>query len=459
MGHIAFAAPGIGSYHLHERLRRELLQNGHRTHVLCLDPAAHTFWRCQGGDVTVVGETTADAMRAPLAELADRECARRGLRPNDPRHRGTHTRCRQRLARLLPNLVRWFETSRPDLVLLHQERTAEHALVHFVARESGIRVLWTGAGLLPHTLQTDERGLDGDAASCRRPPADYRVVRSEPSLLEACLTNMLARTAPSALTRRNIVVPPLGQRCADAARALLARDLGACHTALSGWRLAMHSPRPDPVPADLPAPPFVALLLQEPDDDRVRLDHDDPPTQRELLLAAAAATHRLDPTLALVVVLPRRGIDHRLLADLPPGPRLLFARPHAAPEVAATALATITANHPYASAALLAGTPVVHTGRALYGLHGTTTATTTAGMTEALQASLAKDHATLRRRHLSWLFGHGHVWCSPTDPDHNGLAGLVQAIESRLQERPPRGLRMQYRAGPAWPLTAEGRGH
>ena len=69
-----------------------------------------------------------------------------------------------------------------------------------------------------------------------------------------------------------------------------------------------------------------------------------------------------------------------------------------------------------------------------------------------------EDGATLRQRFLSWLFGYGHIWCSSTWPDHNGLAGLVQAVGTRLSSRHAMGLRMRYRPGPAWPLAADGRG-
>ncbi len=456
MGSIAFAAPGIDRYHLHERLARELQAHGHVVTALCVDPVAHTFWRHQPMDCAFVAEGRDDAMQAPLDEFAQRECQRLGPPPSPRAARRRHRRCRQRLARLLPNLLRWFEAERPGLLLLHQQRTAAHALLQFVARETGTRVLWTGVGLLPHTLQVDETGLDGDAAAIRRHAGDYRVVRNEPALLAACLAHALARATPSALTRREVQRPPLHARFADLVPAFRRHGARGAAWALRGWRQALPD-GPDPLePAfTLPAQPFTTVLLQDPDDDRVRLDAHAPPSQRELILAAATATAGLDRRLALVVVLPPRGLDHCARRDLTTPVALHFAPAHAAAAAAAAGVAVCTINHPLASVALLAGTPVVHTGRALYGLPGAATPTTTADLAAALARALARDHATLRQRFLSWLFGHGHVWCSATSPDHNGLAGLVQTIAARLDSRRAVGLRLRYRPGPAWPLALD----
>ena len=108
--------------------------------------------------------------------------------------------------------------------------------------------------------------------------------------------------------------------------------------------------------------------------------------------------------------------------------------------------------------ALLAGTPVVHFGRALYGLPGVTTRCRREELPQALHRAMHRDHPTLRARFLTWLFGHGHLWCSPTHPDHNGVLGFVQAIETRLRHRADEAP-LRYRAGPGWPLAAPGRSH
>ncbi len=458
MAVIAFGAPGIARFHLHERLRRELLQNGHRAVVLSLDDIEHTFHSAQGGEVALLAPTAPDAMRAPLADLAARECQRRGMAPNTAAFARTTGVLRDRLARLLPAAVRWFEAERPDLLFLHQRRSADQALLQFVALELGVRVLWTGDGLLPHTMQVDDRGLDGDASARRRPLADFRVVTGEPSLIDACLTHLLARTTPAALTRREVVAPPPLARGAEALAALATWQPARAWRAWNEWRAALpFAARSHPLPIALPEPPYVTLLLQPADDERVRLDADAPIAPRAAIESAAAAAARLGDGTSLVVVAPDAGIDERDLRGLRAPVPLYFAGAGDAPEAAATAIATVTINHPGAAAALLAGTPVLHFGRALYAVEGATIATTTAGLADALPASLGRSSTTLRRRFLTWLFGHGHVWCSATDPDHNGLAGLVQTIEARLGERSPGGLRLQYRAGPAWPLAAERR--
>ena len=457
MGHVVFALPGIDRFHLHERLRRELLQRGHTVTVLCLDPVSHTFWRLQGGDTAFIrpGGTAADA---PLEEFATRECQRRGLPPQSGTEQRRRRRVRDRLARLTTGLARWFEDHECDLVLFHQGRSAEHHLVQFTAQRAGSRVLWTGEGLLPHTLQVDERGIDGDAKALLRSAGDYRVVRGEPALLEACLANLLARTAPSALSGREPVVPSLWSRLACASGAWSRRGLEGVWAALCDWRRALPQPPDEALPRfELPGRAFVTVLLQDAEDDRVRLDAVSPPAAEELVSAATLATASLDPRLCVLVVEPPRGL-RRTFRGLPmPGVHFLPA--HAAPEATITAVATITINHPLASAGLLAGTPVLHVGSALYGLHGVTTKVTTAGLSDALRRGVERDHPTLRQRFLSWLFGYGHVWCSATQPDHNGLMGLVQAIEARLGAHAGDHADLPYRRGPSWPLAAEGRGH
>ncbi|HEX5054143.1 MAG TPA: hypothetical protein VFZ65_20360, partial [Planctomycetota bacterium] len=294
MGSIVFAAPGVDQFHLHERLRRELQQHGHSVDVLSLDPAAHTFWRHQGGATTLLEPRSPDAMRAPLGDLADRECTRRGLGGESSARRRHRSAIEQRLARLLPTLATWIEAHRPGLVLLHEQRSAEHALVHWAARELGCRVLWTGDGLLPHTLQADERGLDGDAAASQRRPGDYRVVDGDPALLQACLSNVLARTIPAALTRREVVVPTLWARLGCVWAATAARGAGGARSALFGWRRALplrsSAPR---APLQLPHAPFVTVLLQDDGQARVTLDAVAPPTAGELIRASIAAAARL----------------------------------------------------------------------------------------------------------------------------------------------------------------------
>lgn len=449
MAQIVFAAPGIARYHLHERLHRELLRSGHRVRVLEPEPTAALFWRAQGlAPETLSRGAAGDAGLAPLDEFA----ARAG-RPGTRAFRRAHAA----LAAWTPAVMQWFAAERPDAVLLHQHRGPWQALLQFAANAAGAAVLWTGDGLLPHTLQFDHRGLDGDAAACGRTALDYRNVIAETSLLQACLANLLGGAAPCALARRPVIAPARGERLHLAARCLAAGDLAGTRGALTGWRRALE---PRCLPAeecDLPEAPFVAVLLQDAADPRVRLDAHDPPDAAALVAAARDAAAGLDGNLHLAIVAPARGLSTALHRALATRPRTRLLPPTAAGPAAVLATAVVTINHPLAAAGLLAGTPVLHAGRALYGLPGVTTQTPVAGFRGALPAAIAADHSTLRARFLTTLLSQGHLWCSAERPDHNGLLGLVQAVEARLGRgaRPPR---RPYRAGPAWPLAADGRG-
>lgn len=430
MGHVVLGAPPIARCHLHDRLLRVLRQRGHRVEVLAFAPAEATFWRCQGQALAALAAPPAAATAWPVADFAPAASAR----------------VRQRLAARADAAAAWFEAERPALLVLDQRRGADAAMLQFVARAHGCRVLWLGDGLLPHTLQLDERGLDGDAAIAGRAPAGFRVVRRDADLLAACLAHALAQSAPFALPRAPVQPPPLAQRLADALATAWDEGLSAAAASLSSWRSAL-APRPAAAATwQLPAAPFLTVLLQDRDDPRLQLDATAPPTQTELVRAAAAAAanphFRCEGRLAVVAASARH--PRRLAGQL-------VLPPEAAAQAATTALATVTVNHPAAAIALLAGTPVVHHGRALYGIPGVATAVRGDDLQAALRTAIRRDRRALRARALSWLFGYGHVWCSPTHPDHNGIAGLVQAIEERLGAGP--GSALHHRRGPAWPLA------
>ncbi|MBX3462121.1 MAG: hypothetical protein KF830_03045 [Planctomycetes bacterium] len=455
MATIAFGAPGIDRFHLHQRLAVELQQRRHRVAVIETDPVARTFWRHQGFDTSFVDATRNALRSSPADELAARETLRLGLRANTRRTRQWQARCRRRLARLLPGLQSWFELVRPGLLLLHPPRSAEHALLQFAARAAGAAVLWTGDGLLPHTLQIDPEGLDGDAAAARRHAFDHRGGEADPALLEACLAASLAGAMPCALRRQSVQPPPPAARLRDLLPALRRDGLGGLPRALHGWRRALATaPHAAAAIPDLPARPFATVLLQDATDERLRLDAHAPPSPAELVAAAAAATAAIDPGLELVVVAPRRGPAARTLAAAARS-RQVHLRPEAAAAAAAaTGLVTFTVNHPLACVALLAGSPVLHTGRARYGLPGVGTRASPAAFAAALPAALADDQPTLRQRFLTRLLGGEHVFCSGTEPDHNGILGLAEAIEAALGV-PPAGDRPRHRPGPAWPLAVD----
>jgi hypothetical protein len=432
MAHVVFGAPGREHFALHERLRRELTNRGHRVSVLHTDAAAFLPWRR-------VAATSLLAPGTGSPSASDRELLRAVAEAGGDRSPagGKH------LARWLEASRRWFASAMADVLLLHQQRGPLARLLQFVALEAGCRVVWSGDGLLPHTLQVDDRGLDGDAGALGHAPWHYRVVVAERAFLDACLAHAFAAPPPFApgLTAPQLwddagpwrTLPTLLRRHGpiDVLRALLAerRD---------------HTPPPAMIPSDLemPSGPYLAALLQADRDPRVRLDAAG--TSCAALLAAAART-AARARLELVVLAPPGRRPRRL----PRGCRLVPVA--AAPAVVAAAAATLTINHPLAAVALLAGTPVVHAGRALYGLPGVTTAAPLAEFPAALQRAMHRDQPTLRQRFLTWVFRHGHVWCSAKAPDHNGMLGLVQTLTGRPGsggEEAPRA----YRAGPPWPL-------
>jgi hypothetical protein len=446
MGHIVFAAPGIRRFHLHERLHRELRFRGHRVSWLCADPIAATFAMAQSIPVVRLRPLARAQTQAPIDGLAAVECQRLGL-PGSGR---AHLRTAVRLARLLPAARRFFEAWTPDLVLLHGERSGTQRLLEFAARECGSQVLWTGDGLLPHTLQVDEQGLDGESSVLRRRVLDYRSIRSDDGLLAAASASLLARAAPLPLSRRTLARPAVAARLCDAFGALLGGE--SAFAAMRAWRQALPAAPIDLPRSELPADPFLCVLVQRDDDPRLRLDGAGAPGTADLVRGLRNAAQRLDPALPVVAVLPVGGVPERELAQLRDMSGVRLELHGAAPEAVAMSVATVTVNHPLGIASLLTGTPLLHFGAALYQLAGVTVLTRMDTLAADLARALKQDHPALRGRFLAWLLTEAHVWCSAEAPDHNGIAGLVQAIEQRLHGAA--GERLSYRAGPAWPLAA-----
>ncbi len=428
MSHIVFASPAISCYHLQERARRELLRRGHRVTLLCSDAAAQTFWSTQVAGVEAID----------LAAQPGPRQARRGEPASDA-------------------ATRWLEQTRPDLVLFHGRQPGQAAIERAV-RAAHSPALWTGKGLLPHTLQVDPGGLDEDASSQRWGARDFRVVAPDLPLLEACLAHALAGQEPLGLPRAPVRTPPAGRRAADAARAVLAGDVAGAWRAWRGWRAALAPPGlPAPRAIEDPATwtaPFLAVLLQPRADLRTAHGGPAPHLTDELLQRSREAADALG--LSLVVALPE-GADgarwRRALSRQPrPGVRLL--PPQLTAVAAATAAAVVTVNHPLAAVALLAGTPVVHTGRALYHLDGVTRRAAPEALQAAVVDALRRDRPALRRRFLTWLMRYGHVWCSATHPTFNGMLGLIERIE-RAARASADARAASHRPGPAWPLAAK----
>ncbi|MBL8726027.1 MAG: hypothetical protein JNK49_18420 [Planctomycetes bacterium] len=445
MPNVLFAAPPVARFHLHERLQRELRRRGHQTTWLLVDGQEARFVAAQEQPVVLVQSEPDAGCLDEAAGWAAADLLLRGLAPTGRRWRKALALRSRWLGSHWSAVERCFDRVRPDLVLCHQRRGGVPALVQFAARERGIPVLWTGDGLLPHTQQIDVRGLDGDASGIGQPAAALRVASREPKLLAACLAHGLGGGAPVGLPPAGL----LGRSWADRFGAALGNRLGAREPDLP--RALGAALR------DLPERPFVTLLLQAELAPQRCLDAELVATDA-LVRAARQAVAGLDPGLALVVVAQPRAslLARRRLAALGGGTVLPAA---AAGVAAAAALAVLTVNHPAAAIGLLAGTPVVHCGRALYGLPTVTTGASVPTLAAALARAVGSDAPLLRERWLTQLFAVRHLWCSATEPDHNGLLGLVAALEAALGAGGGGRIRssvVKHRIGPPWPLDRNG---
>jgi hypothetical protein len=426
------------------------MARGHRTSVFCADPADFLLWSRHGFAAVCIpaepGPCSASTLE-PFVEIDQR------LRPAAwPLLHLT----RRRLARLWRGASSLLDQDRPDLVVFHQQRTGAHALLHFVAKSAGCRVLWTGDGLFPGTIQIDECGLDGDARISRRVAWDFRAASADPGMAEAALAAIAGQNRPLALERRPIQPLPQLSRLRAALQGLGRGTAPGFWAALQAAKRAAGPSAPMPQGDPLPTGPLVAVLLQAPDDPRLRLDAERAPDAPTLTMAAAAAARACDPALTPVALMPEGGLPRRELAALRRLGIPLASAQSAAPLCMAAALA-ITVNSPAAATALLCETPVVRLGRAVYGIPGITASADLGSLADGMRAALQEDQPELRRRFLGWLLQYGHVWCAADAPDFNGLNGLIQQVERRLADPPPLDRPLSYRTGPAWPLHAEGR--
>ena len=458
MSHVVAAAPAIDRFHLVDRCFRELTARGHRTEILSLDAADHAFWCAQGHAASFAAPRNADPRdpriaRIPFAEFAEIERRRGGhdIDSDVARH------AEIRLRRLASALLDRFERDRPDLVLFHQTRTGAHALVQFIAREAGVPVLWTGDGILPGTMQTDPSGLDGDAAAARRNAWDYRSSPVDADFLRSSLASIAGKNTPHPLPRHELRAPSALTR---ALAAWQGRDDGTgpgLWRGLFSWREAQLRAAHPAAAIELPKAPFTTILLQSHDDARMRLDADEPPTPAQLVRAAQRASAAIDRHAEVVAVLPREGLAERELQQLRELDDVHIELAHATAAACMAASAVVTVNAPLAGISLLAGTPLLHLGRAIYGTPGVAFATPLEELTPTLRLALRDNQPELRKRFLTTLLRHGHLWCSPDAPDHNGIQGLVQRIEDTIARKAPFGADLVYRAGPAWPLANENR--
>ncbi len=458
MSLVVAVAPGIDRFPLLDRLLRELHSRGHRTEALCFDAAEREFWRTQGHACSLTQPQRfdpADARlaRIPFAEFAEFELSRVGQRKTRRALRSAESRLRRIAAAIYDR----FDRDRPDLLLLHKRRTGAHLLAQFAAREAGIRVQWSGDGLLPGTIQIDSIGIDGDSPIARRSAWDYRNANVDEALLRAALASAAGKSQPLPLPLRAPRPVALRARVAAAWRG---RGEGTGIGFFEGLAIGSSIQDRSQHPAqsiDLPKEPFLAVLLQRRDDPRVRIDAKDAPTPLQLTLEAMRAAATLDRRATVVAILPPEGLAE---ADLRPlrhldGVQLELAHATSAACMAATAVVTI--NSPHAGVALLADTPVLHFGRALYGTPGVAFSTELGQLAATLRMAMRDDQPELRRRFLSTVLQRSHLWCSADDPDHNGINGWILRIEDELAQKMTYGADLRYRAGPAWPLQEERR--
>lgn len=451
------AAPGIDRFQLVDRLLRELGSRGLRSEVLCFDAADREFWTAQGhatsfADPRLRADGDARMLRAPFAEFAAIDCRLSGLEPHGPALR----KAEERLRRIAPAVFTRFDADRPDLVLFHGRRTGAHALAQFAAREAGVSVQWTGDGILPGTMQIDAVGIDGDSSSSRRAARDYRDASVDDALLRAALASVAGQSLPLPLPRAAIRTPSLFARVVAAWRG---RNEGTAPGFMAGvraWRAAAPQPEHPARTVDLPRAPFVTVLLQRHDDPRLLLDAEDAPSPSELVRAAKRAAAFLDRSAEVVAVLPREGLDDRDLWPLRDMDDVRLELSHATAAACMAAIAVVTVNAPLAGIALVADTPVLHVGRAIYGTPGVAFATTLDDLVPTLRTSARDDGRILRRRCLSRLLADGHLWCSPDQPDHNGISGWILQIQRAIAKKSPYGADLPYRTGPVWPLANEG---
>lgn len=455
MGHILFGLPEIEHFHLHSRVARKLTSRAHRVTVMTGDPVNFEFFSHQGlACLDLRPEPLPKDHLVPIQEFAAVDCRLAGLR--DPSLLQMR-RAVRRLERRVTGLVRLFERDAPDLVMMYQGRTGLHRLLHFVAAQYGAKVLHLGEGMLPMTLQVDSAGVDGDASFARAAATDYRGTPIDDEFLAAATAAWLGRAFPPPLARLGVVAPPLNRRLLAAAQTLARGDWRRGYEGVTAWRRAYQIRWPMPATEfDQPKSPFVCLLLQERSDPRIRLDASGFVNPDQMVRSTWQAVQRMDPAASLLVVGAGPNSPQSTRANWPRGVR--FAPPSAGALAVAMAMAVVTVNHPLGLAGILAGTPVLHTARSPYGIPGVACRTDGSNLADHLAQSLTEDpRPALRRRFLTKMLKDHHIWCPPTAPDSNGVAGVVRRIESAIAgadtSADAGARRLRYRAGPVWPLA------
>ncbi len=453
MGNIVFGAPTIRQYHLHGLLAQSLMRRGHRVTVLAEDPVTQRFYDAQGLRTRLLPQQTATAeLRGmPLEAAALRDCRLAGIANPGP---GRLERVRARLARFVPGLLRYFCVETPDLVLIHDRRTGLHRLIQYIAKEFGADILHTAPGLLPGTMQWDEDGIDADSSRCRRNAKAYTRRPRDEMFLMAALAAVLGGVGATPTERSRVQVPGLRDRMRAMLSALRRGQLGPAYHAMTAWQRAHAQAEAAARDAEpLPESPFVAVMLQEGDEASMRVDAVDAPNHEQLVIATQAATFAVDSSIPTAIVPPRSGLSRDVEQAIRSRPgRFVVCSPDDAMLALTTALAVTTVHHPHSLAAILAGTPVLHTGSALFEHAEVATKTTTDRLRFDLAQAIERPNPPWRESYLTHTLVYDHVWCDAEEPDDNGLGGLVQHIEHRIAASAAESPEVHYRAGPVWPL-------
>ncbi|HLU40632.1 MAG TPA: hypothetical protein VK081_14700, partial [Planctomycetota bacterium] len=408
MPHVLFAFPPIGAYPLLEPLAELAMRRGHRVTVLAGSGADRAFWLAQHLPARALAPGGEPGPDVPVRELAAVDHRLAGGRGPVP------PRAVRRIGGAAAALQQLLTSDPPDVLVVPFGRSGVHRLAHFAARRLGIPTVHVGDGMLPGTLLCDSEGIDGDSAIAHRGTADYRMVTARPALLRAAAAAFLGAAGAPCVPRRAPSDPGVPARLWCGLRALR-EGPRAAYAAFRAWRDAVPA-RGTPA-ADHPAlpAPAVAVLLQPANCPRRLLDAR-PISAAALLDAARIAAAAVDPLLGVVAVLPDGPLGERLREAPAPG---AVVGPSSIRSVLATAAAVITVNHPLAGAALLLGRPVVHLGRAVWGVSGVATPSTLGALPEALARALRDERPSLRDRCLTRLLRQDHVWCDRDAPDRN----------------------------------------
>lgn len=434
MAQVLLVSPSVATVRLTEALRRLLLRRGHRVRAVTPNRAIQ---RCGAHQLTELELVKPDRrLRTDsLDALAVRELRQHGEAEPSDRMR---VRARRRLERYVAPFRRLLDEELPEIVVFCGDRSASARLFAQMARDHDASVLHLGEGLLPGTVQWDPEGLDGDSTACRRTAAFYRSQPRDPMLLHSALAHSLAIGKHGA--DRRLIGPTREELMLLKARTMFSSGERLDGAAVSSWqRFAARNIRESMRPMDLPKSPYVLALRQRDDDLRVRIDAPFSSFDSEMFLhAAERALESIDQNLKLVVLDPP---THR-----PSSVPLL--------QVLLPAAAVLTVNHPASMTALLAGTPVVHLGRAPWAIRSVCQRANEPGdLGEALDRALNQPRDNLRERMLTHLLRVDHVWCDPVEPAPQGASGIVQEIERLADRARPDPVPLEeYEPGPIGPL-------